>query len=68
MSKTSEIIEIPSLINSDKLTMVEELKVDLIYAKGISSFLRLHTVEYCLDVALYEITLLLWNGLSALRH
>lgn len=67
MSKTSEIIEIPSLINSDKLTMVEELKVDLIYAKGISNLLRLHTVEYCLDVALYEITLLLRNGL-ALRH
>jgi hypothetical protein len=67
VSKTSEIIEIPSLINSDKLTMVEELKVDLIYAKGISNFLRLHTVEYCLDVALYEITLLLRNGL-ALRH
>ena len=67
MSKTSEIIEIPSLINSDKLTMVEELKVDLIYAKGISNFLRLHTVEYCLDVALYEIGLLLRNGL-ALRH
>jgi hypothetical protein len=47
--------------------MVEELEVDLIYAKGISNFLRLHTVEYCLDVALYEITLLLRNGL-ALRH
>ena len=67
MSNTSEIIEIPSLINSDKLTMVEELKVDLMYAKGISNFLRLHTVEYCLDVALYEITLLLRSGL-ALRH
>ena len=67
MSKTSEIIEISSLINSDKLTMVEELKVDLIYAKGISNFLRLHTVEYCLDVALHEIALLLRNGL-ALRH
>ena len=67
MSKTSEIIEIPSLINSNKLLMVEELKVDLMYAKGISNFLRLHTVEYCLDVALHEIALLLRNGL-ALRH
>ena len=59
MSKTSEIIEIPSLVNNDKLLMVEELKVDLMYAKGISNFLRLHVVEYCLDVALYEIVTVL---------
>ena len=67
MSKTSEIVEIPSLINNNKLLMIEELKVDLMCAEGISNFLSLHTVEHCLDVALYEITLLLRNGL-ALRH
>jgi len=46
----------------NKLLMVEELKIELMYAKAISNFLSLHNVEYCLDVTLCEIALFLRNN------
>jgi len=62
VSKTNGEIGTPLPITNDKLLlMVEELRIELMYAKAISNHLALHTVEYCLDVSLYEIALLSRN-------